>query len=354
MQPMQPMQNPRNYPMPQMQPPPMRDKPATAKLKKTQAKPQAQPAKPQAQPAKQSTQTKPFTPPPLPSGTKIVLRWSEEFTGNALDASKWKVTQGDGTDFGIKGWGNQELQCYNADNVKIDPSEKVLIITAQQGGGCINEKDNSLSDVKITSGKIISKKGFMWGGTAGDKSIPVLISARIKVPMAKSSFPAFWLLPMDDAKPWCSGCGKHGGWCTSGEIDIMEHINDEFTTYSTLYYGGTTAVAHESCKNNQKWHKFSESDGPDQWHIYSVLWDSESIRTFVDGELVHSMKAGEWSTASDPNNKYAPFDNEMRIILNLAVGGKWPFSFAPKETLPAALPYKMIVDYVYVHDVVAA
>jgi TolA-binding protein len=61
--------------------------------------------------------TKEFQPPPLPPGTKLVLKWSEEFTGTSLDANKWMVHQGDGSDFGMKGWGNEELQCYNADNL---------------------------------------------------------------------------------------------------------------------------------------------------------------------------------------------------------------------------------------------
>jgi len=296
--------------------------------------------------------TKQFQPPPLPAGTKLVLKLSEEFTGTSLDANKWIVHQGDGSDFGMKGWGNEELQCYNADNLEIDPKEGLVITAKLSNGGCVNAKNNSPSDVKITSGKIVSKKGFMWGGKAGGDTTPILVSARIKVPMAKSSFPAFWLLPMDDKMPWCSGCGKYGGWCSSGEIDIMEHINDELATHSTIFYGGSLQVTYENCDKKRMDHKLPENNAPDKWHIYSVLWDAENITTFVDGTPVLRMKAGEWNTPKDPNNKYAPFDNEMRIILNLAVGGKWPFSFAPKEALPAALPYKMMVDYVYVHDVV--
>lgn len=39
-------------------------------------------------------------------------------------------------------------------------------------------------------------------------------------------WPAFWLLPADGANMGCSGCGRHGVWAASGEIDVMELAND--------------------------------------------------------------------------------------------------------------------------------
>ena len=39
-------------------------------------------------------------------------------------------------------------------------------------------------------------------------------------------WPAFWMLPSDGANMGCSGCGRHGVWAASGEIDIMELAND--------------------------------------------------------------------------------------------------------------------------------
>ena len=43
---------------------------------------------------------------------KIGLVWSEEFETNSLDNSTWTHDLGDGSAFGIPGWGNQEVQTY--------------------------------------------------------------------------------------------------------------------------------------------------------------------------------------------------------------------------------------------------
>jgi len=43
-------------------------------------------------------------------------------------------------------------------------------------------------------------------------------------------WPAIWMLPTDE---------KYGGWASSGEIDIMELVGHEPSTYhGTLHYGG--------------------------------------------------------------------------------------------------------------------
>ena len=45
------------------------------------------------------------------------------------------------------------------------------------------------------------------------------------------------MLP-SETPPTCSGCGAYGGWPTSGEIDILECVNDMNTVYGSLHYGG--------------------------------------------------------------------------------------------------------------------
>jgi len=39
----------------------------------------------------------------------LVVCRADEFDGNELDGSKWEAMQGDGSAFGIPGWGNNEL-----------------------------------------------------------------------------------------------------------------------------------------------------------------------------------------------------------------------------------------------------
>lgn len=317
--------------------------------------------------------TKAFTPPPLPAGKKLVVRWKDEFdSGATVDATKWGHHYGDGMDFGMPepGWGNKERQCYTDDpsNIKIDPATKTLVITAKNGGTCVNKKNNTPGTSKspVTSAKIVSKTQFMWKGEAGSSS-PILVSARMKVPLTTISFPAFWLLPMDPTKPWCSGCGKYGGWCTSGEIDIMEHIGKDNDIHSTIHFGGSDSeTTWVDCKNKSGHVTLPPGNGPDMWHTYSLLWDAGSIKTYVDGQLILDAKVNDstkdWFTAKAMGNKLAPFDNPMNIIINLAVGGVWVEGY-PKDGPQPPMPvipdtdmakYSLEVDYVVVHDVVDA
>jgi beta-glucanase (GH16 family) len=44
--------------------------------------------------------------------TNCTLVWSDEFDGTAVDTNKWEFMIGDGSAYGIPGWGNNELQFY--------------------------------------------------------------------------------------------------------------------------------------------------------------------------------------------------------------------------------------------------
>ena len=48
------------------------------------------------------------------------------------------------------------------------------------------------------------------------------IDVRAKLPAGKGIWPAIWMLPTDE---------KYGGWASSGEIDIMELVGNEPSTY---------------------------------------------------------------------------------------------------------------------------
>lgn len=48
------------------------------------------------------------------------------------------------------------------------------------------------------------------------------------------------------------GSGQYGGWCQSGEIDIMEHINSNGYHSGTAHYGGQGGSNHYAgCTFNQ-------------------------------------------------------------------------------------------------------
>ena len=57
------------------------------------------------------------------------------------------------------------------------------------------------------------------------------------------------MLP-EDSPEFCSGCGVYGGWPASGEIDIMEAVNDMYTIYSTMHYGGPAGTMSSAWYNS--------------------------------------------------------------------------------------------------------
>ena len=79
------------------------------------------------------------------------ILWQEDF--NSLDSSIWNVDVGDGCNENLCGWGNQELQSYQNDNVYIEeipnePGNYALVLEAR------NESSGSSS---FTSGKLLQK-----------------------------------------------------------------------------------------------------------------------------------------------------------------------------------------------------
>lgn len=56
--------------------------------------------------------------------------WADEFDGTAIDTTKWDVMLGDGCSYGICGWGNNELQSYEAENVTV--ANGILTIEAKK------------------------------------------------------------------------------------------------------------------------------------------------------------------------------------------------------------------------------
>ena len=101
------------------------------------------------------------------------LVWEDSFDGDSLDTSSWEVQTGNGAAEGIPGWGNNELQFYQADNIAV--ADGMLKIEARQ--------DNSNPGFDYTSGRLRTqgKVDFTFGR----------VEARIKVPSGQGLWSAF-------------------------------------------------------------------------------------------------------------------------------------------------------------------
>ena len=247
------------------------------------------------------------------SSGALNLVWSDEFDSAQLDPEEWFFESGDGSQYGIPGWGNNELQWYLPDNAVL--ANGLLTITAQE---------QAQSGKSYTSARINTRDRFAFRYGR--------LEARIRLPGGQGLWPAFWLLPQEDV---------YGGWAASGEIDVMEAVNlggsGGNNVHGTIHYGA-------EWPNNQ----FSgdaymvATDATSDFHVYAFEWDETEMRWYVDGVLFGMQNSWATSSASFP----APFDQSFYILLNVAVGGNWPGS----PDANTVFPVTMDVDYVRVYS----
>lgn len=232
------------------------------------------------------------------------LIWSDEFDYSGLpDASFWNMETGGG------GWGNNELQYYTNSENNAQVSDGVLTITAREEN--INGYD--YSSARITTQ---NKFDFKYGR----------IEARMKLPYGQGIWPAFWMLGTNI---------NSVGWPACGEIDIMEMIGGsgrENTVYTTLHWDN--AGSHSDYGEA---YTLSSGMFSDDFHVFSVEWDSQTVRGYVDGNQFYNI--------SITSAELSEFQQNFFVILNIAVGGSWPgYPDATTE-----FPQTMKVDYVRVY-----
>lgn len=241
------------------------------------------------------------------------LIWSDEFEGDQLDLSKWSYQFGDGTEYGIPGWGNNEWQYYTSRAENVFVQDGRLHIVAQL---------EDYEDKYFTSARIrtIHKGDWTYGR----------FEIRAKLPTGAGIWPAIWMMPTNSV---------YGVWAASGEIDIMEIIGSEPNVlHGTIHYGA-------------KWPNNVYTGGTyvlptgtfhDNFHTFAIEWEEGVIRWYMDD--IHYFTLTSWHTVGFPFP--APFDKDFHLILNVAVGGNWPG--LPDEN--TTFPQQMIVEYVRVYE----
>lgn len=152
------------------------------------------------------------------------------------------------------------------------------------------------------------------------------IEARIKLPIGKGLWPAFWMLGANSDTQI---------WPQCGEIDIMEYLGNKPTSiFGSVHgpgYSGGNAISKDYTLTNDRF--------DNDFHVFGVEWDENYINYYVDDVLYNQITPddvpGEWV-----------FNQPFYIILNMAVGGNFPGS-PNSET---RFPQTMLVDYVRVYQ----
>jgi beta-glucanase (GH16 family) len=241
------------------------------------------------------------------------LVWEDDFNGTGLDLGKWNVLLRETSK-------HHELQYYVPDEVYVENGLLRLRSQVRKYGS-----------KEYTSGRLDTKNKFA----------PVYgrFEIRGKLPVGKGIWPAYWLYPQNrdwqmeyimaeavengkeslipEERPWYS------------EIDIMEFLGHE----PNILYG----TLHYYTFDGQKKTSSGTWDGPvnyaDDFHVYALEWEPDSIRWYIDDQLLHA------TTSGIPHTPHY-------LILNTAIGGGWPGD--PDST--TIFPQFHDIDYVRVYQ----
>lgn len=256
------------------------------------------------------------------------LVWSDEFnTDGLLDSKVWNYEEG------FKR--NHEAQWYQKANAYCKDGN-LVIETRKEKKSRRNpgfRKNSSrwpenIEKIHYTSASVntAEKKEFLYGR----------VEVRAKIPTAGGSWPAIWLL------------GRGMDWPSNGEIDMMEYYRRQ----------GVPHILANACWGTDKpwtakWNSkaipfthFTDRDAQwaDKFHVWRMDWNEQSIRLYLDDELLNEISQAE-AVNGKLGNGEQPFKKPQYLLLNLALGGD-----NGGEIDDSALPMKYFIDYVRVYQ----
>lgn len=261
------------------------------------------------------------------------LVWSEEFENNGAPSSAdWNFEHGF-----VR---NHECQWYQEDNATIadgfltiegryervdNPYYAAPSDTSQQQHQRRRRNDwrSSRQFAEYTASSINTRGKHEW--------LYGRIEVRAKIPTESGAWPAIWTL------------GITRPWPVNGEIDIMEyyrrggvpHIlaNAAWARQPNQAIWNTAAIPYSH---------FTEKDPQwaEKFHTWRMDWDKDSLRLFLDDELLNSQSSDVGDDAG-----FYPFRQPHYLLLNLAIGGD-----NGGEPSPADYPIRYVIDYVRVYQ----
>jgi beta-glucanase (GH16 family) len=231
---------------------------------------------------------------------KWTLVWSDEFDdGESPDPLKWTYEVGM-----VR---NGEAQFYTRSQPRNARLEGGALVLQAHPGGWEGQG-------RYTSASLKTQGLGAWQYGR--------IEARCKLPAARGSWPALWMMPAGEGLPWPA----------AGEIDIMEHVGHRpGQIHGTVHYG------RES--HRQKGRFLQVPDFADAYHVYAIEWSAGQIAWYVDGTCYHILTRSDVEAEAEP----WPFDKPFFLLAGLAVGGNWGGEEGIDE---AAFPQQFLIDYI--------
>jgi len=239
----------------------------------------------------------------LHSEKEWAIIWEDDFSVDGHpDSSKWIFS----------GRGTSNWKCYCSD------SESTTFV--KDGNlylkGIISTDSNDTAKYETGCIESRNKFSFLYGK----------IEVKAKVNGGKGAWPAIWMMPSQPT---------YGGWPNSGEIDIMERLNQDNYVYQSVH---SQYIDVQDIKNPKHSAKAVIESG--DYNVYGLEWNPDRLDFFVNGKPSFS-----YPRLQNTDSNQWPFDREFYIILNQALGGDWV-----GEILDEDLPVEMLVDWVRVYQ----
>lgn len=243
------------------------------------------------------------------------LVFSDEFDYEGLpDSNKWNLETG--------GWGfgNNEIQYYT------DREENAYV---SDGALTIRLLKEDYDNRNYTSAKLTTEDKDFWEYAK--------IEIRAILPSGLGTWPAFWMMPQYDV---------YGGWPSSGELDIMEHVGYD----PDMVHGTIHTKLYNGMAGTHRGGSIHVENARTEYHVYSVEWLPDKIVWYVDGQEYFEYKFQVDSFSQLEEDEYWqiwPYNQEFYLIMNIAFGGTWGGSQGIDTDLTEA---EMIIDYVRVYQ----
>ena len=241
--------------------------------------------------------------PPARSGYDVA--WYDEFNGGSLNTALWRASNTNQTT-------NNSQQDYLPSQISVS------------GGNLRILSENVPSRGRPYRSGLVESRTYQTEGR---------FDIRAKLPTSTGMWPAIWLLSDTTTAPWPS----------QGEIDIMENRgNQPNLTSSAFHYGENRpgVFRHEFDFSEQtSVHNGVHQNYHDSFHTYSVEWDSDQLRFYVDD--VHHWTVYDRNVENFLSTNAGP----MRLIINTAVGG----NFLENPNASTVWPQEFQIDYVHAY-----
>ncbi len=264
--------------------------------------------------------------PVLRSPHKLALRRSfldefEQFTSNT---PPWRHHYGHGASGSFRARtlvNNLEQQLYVDPGFAGDSKSSLALNPFQLANGVLQiEGRKAPQDMRPALGGFEYVSGMLSTETYFEQKYG-FFEARLRLPHGPGIWPAFWLLASRDHTP-------EGRPAWPPEIDIMEYTGKQRGIYHT-------SVHWDIMPDNKKSGRTVRVESPDEiFHNYGVLWTPEQTVFYLDRKAV--------SVIETKSNHNVP----MYILLNLALGGRWPGPVSD-----AALPANFEIDWVAAYNI---